>query len=187
MRVVQLVLERMFHDLREAWTPVLDISLEYVGSEVNPHFANIVSPSEVVVTTVLHVELDGGGGDLHLTLPYSMVEPIRDLLDAGVQSDRSERDERWTRTLREELESANVEVGVTLTEASLTLRELLEMQPGDVIPVEIPPRLVARVGDVPVFWAKFGTSRGKLALKVEQPARHARQATSDLDRVAIDE
>ena len=56
----------------------------------------------------------------------------RDLLDAGVQSDRSERDERWTRTLREELESANVEVGVTLTEASLTLRELLEMQPGDV-------------------------------------------------------
>lgn len=187
MRVVQLVLERMFQDLREAWAPVLDISLEYVGSEVNPHFANIVSPSEVVVTTVLHVELDGGGGDLHLTLPYSMVEPIRDLLDAGVQSDRSERDERWTRTLREELESANVEIGVTLTEASLTLRELLEMQPGDVIPVEIPPRLVARVGEVPVFWAKFGTSRGKLALKVEQPARHARPATSDLDRVAIDE
>lgn len=187
MRVVQLVLDRMFGDLREAWAPVLDISLEYVGSEVNPHFANIVSPSEVVVATVVHVELDGGGGDLHITLPYSMVEPIRDLLDAGMQSDRSERDVRWTRALREELETASVDIDVTLTEASLTLRELLEMRPGDVIPVEVPPRLVARVGDVPVFWAKFGTSRGKLALKFEQPARHVKQVITELERVATDD
>jgi len=184
MRVVQLVLERMFHDLKEAWAPVLDIQLEYVGSEVNPHFANIVSPSEVVVATVVHVELDGGGGDLHVTLPYSMIEPIRDLLDAGVQSDRSERDVRWIHALREEIETADVEIEVTLTQTSLTLGELLEMRPGDVIPVEIPPRVVARVAEVPVFWAKFGASRGKLSLKVEQPARPARPTVSELEKVA---
>jgi flagellar motor switch protein FliM len=171
MRVVQIVLERLFHDLQEAWAPVLEVSLEYVGSEVNPHFANIVSPSEVVVTTVFRIELDGGGGDLHMTLPYSMIEPIRELLEAGMQSDRSERDARWTRALREEIETADVDIHVALTETTLTLRELLEMQPGDVVPVELPPHVVARVEEVPVFWARFGRSRGKLALKVHRAVR----------------
>jgi len=171
MRVVQLVLERLFQDLKEAWAPVMEVKLDYIGSEVNPHFANIVSPSEVVVATVIHVELDGGGGDLHVTLPYSMVEPIRDLLDAGVQSDRSERDLRWTWALREEIETADVDLAVTLTETALTLRELMAMRPGDVIPVELPPRVVARIEGVPVFWAKFGASRGRLAVRVEHPAR----------------
>ena len=147
------------------------VEFEYLNSEVNPHFANIVSPSEVVVATVIHVELDGGGGDLHVTLPYSMVEPIRDLLDAGVQSDRSERDLRWTWALREEIETADVDLAVTLTETALTLRELMAMRPGDVIPVELPPRVVARIEGVPVFWAKFGASRGRLAVRVEHPAR----------------
>jgi flagellar motor switch protein FliM len=171
MRVVQLVLERMFQDLKDAWGPVLEVAPEYVGSEVNPHFANIVSPSEVVVTTVIHVELDGGGGDLHVTLPYSMIEPIRELLDAGVQSDRSERDVRWTRAMREEIETADVDLQVTVAGVDLSLRELIEMRPGDVIPVEIRPRVAARVEEVPVFWAKLGASRGKLALKVEAPTR----------------
>lgn len=184
MRVVQLVLDRLFHDLREAWAPVMEVNLEYLGSEVNPHFANIVSPSEVVVATVIHVELDGGGGDLHITLPYSMIEPIRDLLDAGVQSDRSERDLRWTRALREEIETADVEVAVTLTETSLSLRDLMEMRPGDVIPVELTPRVVARIESVPVFWAKFGTSRGKLAVKVDQPARALARGMGDLEDLA---
>ena len=71
----------------------MSITFEYMNSEVNPQFANIVSPSEVVVVTTFHVELDGGGGDLHVTMPYSMVEPIREILDAGVQSDRSDTDE----------------------------------------------------------------------------------------------
>jgi flagellar motor switch protein FliM len=185
MRVVQLVLERIFHDLKEAWAPVLEVELEYVGSEINPHFANIVSPSEVVVATVVHVELDGGGGDLHITIPYSMIEPIRDLMDAGVQSDRSERDMRWTYALRSEVETADVDLEVTLTETTLSLGEILEMRPGDVIPVEIPPRLVARVGDVPVFWAKFGVSRGKLSLKVEQPVRQPRPMTIELEKVRL--
>lgn len=187
LRVVQMLLERLFQDLREAWAPVLDIQLEHVGSEVNPHFANIVSPSEVVVSTVVRVDLDGGGGDLHITLPYSMIEPIRDLLDAGVQADRSERDAHWSRSLRSELEGAEIELGVTLTEASLTLRELIDMRAGDVIPVEVPGRVMARVADVPVLWGRFGVSRGKLAIKVEELVRQAPPAETDLEKVTAHE
>jgi flagellar motor switch protein FliM len=170
-RVVQIVLERLFRDLREAWALVLDVSPEHVGSEVNPHFASIVTPSEVVVTTVFGIGLDGGGGELHITLPYGMIEPIRDLLEAGMQSDRSERDARWAEGLREGVETVDVDLRVTLTETTLTLRELLEMQPGDVVPVELPPHALAWVDEVPVFRAQFGRSRGKLALKVDRSLR----------------
>ena len=84
--------------------------------------------AEVVVVNTFRVELDGGGGDLHMTMPYSMVEPIRDLLDAGVQSDRSDRDERWTRAIREEMKQAQVAMQSTLVEASITLRELNQLK-----------------------------------------------------------
>ncbi len=96
MRVIHLLLKQTFADLREAWAPVMDVDFEYINSEINPHFANIVTPREYVVVCRL-VELDGGGGDIHVTLPYSMLEPIRELLDAGIQSDRNDRDESWAR------------------------------------------------------------------------------------------
>ena len=83
LRVIQMVLDLAFKDLSQAWKPVMDVGFDYQSSEVNPHFANIVSPTEVVVVNTFRVELDGGGGDLHVTMPYSMVEPIRQLLDAG--------------------------------------------------------------------------------------------------------
>merc|ERR1712137_672372 len=60
---------------------VMDVSFEYLDSEVNPAMANIVSPTEVVVISSFHIELDGGGGDFHVSLPYSMVEPIRDVME----------------------------------------------------------------------------------------------------------
>lgn len=64
------------------------VEFEYLDSEVNLSMANIVSPTEVIVVSSFHVEVDGGGGDFHMVMPYSMVEPIRELLDAGVQSDK---------------------------------------------------------------------------------------------------
>ena len=93
-RIVQMLLKIIFEDYKEAWAPVMDVSFEYLDSEVNPAMANIVSPTEVVVISSFHIELDGGGGDFHIALPYSMLEPIRELLDAGVQSDTEDTDLR---------------------------------------------------------------------------------------------
>ena len=96
-RIIQMVLNQTFADFREAWGPVDDVNVEFLNSEINPHFANIVSPSEIVVVTSLKIELEGSGGLLQVTVPYSMIEPLRDILDSGMQSDRAERDETWIR------------------------------------------------------------------------------------------
>ena len=172
MRIVRRFLDLIFHDLAEAWEPVLPVEFEYVNSEVNPQFANIVTPSEVVVVSTFHIDLEAGSGHMHITLPYAMIEPIRELLDAGVQSDVTEKDERWARILREEILNAPVTVDATLTRARLSLEEVRNLKPGDIFPVELPQTVVAKVNDVPVFRGVYGASRGRAALKVMETIRH---------------
>ncbi len=173
MRIVRRLVDMCFLSLTEAWEPVLPLQFEYQGAEINPHFANIVSPSEVVVVSTFHIDLEGGAGYLHVTMPYSMVEPIRDLLDAGVQSDVAEKDARWSLMLQEEVKLAEVEITTTLATAELTMREVLAFQPGDVFGIEMYEALVACVDEIPVFRARYGVSRGNYALKVTEMLRHS--------------
>ncbi len=174
-RVIQIVLEDAFKDLTKAWAPVLEINFEFLNSEVNPQFANIVSPSEIVVVTTFHVEMDGGSGDIHITLPYSMLEPIRDILDTGMQSERTDTDERWLKTMQEELEGMDITISADLTETELTLGELAELKPGDIIPIELPEQILVKAEAIPVFRATYGTADNRWAVKItemiERPAQ----------------
>jgi flagellar motor switch protein FliM len=166
LRVVQMVLQQAFVDLKEAWKTIMPIEFEYVNSEVNPSMANIVSPSEVVVVSTFHVELDGGGGDMHITLPYAMIEPIRETLDAGMQSDVDDLDERWVRALREDVVGAAVTVNATVAEKEISLRDIIDLERGDVIPIDVSERLVLTANGVPILYARLGQSRGNLALQI---------------------
>ncbi len=171
-RVIEMMLEKAFVDMKEAWAPVMDVQFEYQSSEVNPHFANIVSPTEVVVISTFHVELDGGGGDIHVTIPYSMLEPIRELLDAGTVSDRTEVDERWTTALMEDIKAADIEVKSELIEVELSLRDVMNMKEGDIIPFDFPDQvLLMTEDDVPVFRGKFGVHNGNNAIKIIEPIK----------------
>ncbi|MBW9266032.1 MAG: flagellar motor switch protein FliM [Candidatus Thiodiazotropha sp. (ex. Lucinisca nassula)] len=188
-RVVQLLLNRAFEDLEVAWKPVFRVKFEYSGSEVNPQFANIVSPSEVVVVTSFHVDLESGGGDFHVCMPYSMLEPIRELLDAGVQSDRGERDERWERSLKEEILAAKIELSSILTEVQISVKELAELKEGDIIPIEMPEEVEVEAADVPVFKAKLGVADGSYALKInnwiQQNRRKGLHDYLEMERKAV--
>ena len=165
-RVIQMLLNLAFKDLREAWAPVMEVDFEYINSEVNPQFANIVSPTEVIVASKFHIELEGGGGDLHMTMPYSMLEPMREILDAGVQSDRTDTDERWLVALREEVKTAEIKLESSLTDVELTLRDIMKMKPGDVIPIEMPELVSVRAEGIPVFRGSLGISDENWAIKI---------------------
>ncbi len=166
IRVVHMVLEQVFIDMKEAWNAVFKIDFEYVNSEVNPSMANIVSPSEVVVVSTFHIELDGGGGDLHLAIPYSTIEPIREILDAGVQSDVDDVDERWMTTIRKDLLEARVPVNVTVLEDRISLRNVAKLKTGDIIPIDFPELVTVTANRVPMFKARLGQSNGALAAKI---------------------
>ena len=173
LRIIEKMLELAFADMKQAWSPVMELDFEYQSSEVNPHFANIVSPTEVVVVSTFHVELDGGGGDIHVTIPYAMIEPIRELLDAGTVSDRTTVDERWSSSLREDIKAAEINVKSILTEVNLTLRDVMELKEGDIIPFEFPDEvLLSTDDDIPMFRGTFGVCQGNNAIKVIGPVKN---------------
>ncbi|WP_111639200.1 flagellar motor switch protein FliM [Marinomonas shanghaiensis] len=168
IRIVQLMLEQVFKDLTEAWAPVLKLELEYISSEVNPAMANIVSPSEVVVVSTFHIELDGGGGELHITLPYSMIEPVRELLDAGVQSDVDEKDDRWGKSLEQDVKEIDVNLSVNVANRKISLGEVLKFKAGDIIPIEMPEFVTVRANGVPTFKGKLGISNERYSVQMKE-------------------
>jgi flagellar motor switch protein FliM len=174
-RIIQIVLRQVFADLQEAWAPVNALTVEFLNSEMNPQFANIVSPTEIVVITCFRIELEGGGGELHVTMPYSMIEPIRDLLDSDVQSDRTDNNEGWVQTLREEIQEVSVDVVPLLGNANMTVGQLLELKPGDVIPCDFDGNITLVAEGVPLLRGAYGLSRGQQALKVVERLAARRQ------------
>ncbi|MGR5131468.1 flagellar motor switch protein FliM [Vibrio alfacsensis] len=179
-RIIQLLLKIVFEDYKEAWSPVMGVEFEYLDSEVNPSMANIVSPTEVIVVSSFHIEVDGGGGDFHVVMPYSMVEPIRELLDAGVQSDKMETDVRWSSALREEIMDCPVNFRVNLLEKNISLRDLMELQPGDVIPIEMPEHATMFIEDLPTYRVKMGRSEDKMAVQISQEIERPHVVKTDL-------
>ena len=179
-RIIQMLLKLIFEDYKEAWSPVMDVSFEYLDSEVNPSMANIVSPTEVVVISSFHIELDGGGGDFHVALPYSMLEPIRELLDAGVQSDKEDTDMRWSKALRDEIMDVPVELSTKFLEVELSLQKIMDFKAGDIIPIEMPDHITVLIENLPSFRAKLGRSRDNLALKIESKIRRPESVKSEL-------
>lgn len=173
-RIIDRLVARAVNDLREAWSPVLAFEPEVVGFELNPHFANIASPSESVVITRLRVELEGGGGELHFTLPYAAIEPLRAMLEAGVQSDRVEDDAHWAQALRQEIEDAQLTLGTVLGSAQVTLGQLLDLKAGDVLPCDFAGRITLHAEGVPLFRGTCGRSRGLHAVRIEERLRGGR-------------
>lgn len=168
MQVVYNILHRIFDDLKKAWEPIMPLEFEHINSEVNPHFANIVSPSEVVVVSSFHVEIDNTGGDIHISLPYSMIEPIRDQLHAGLQSDVVEHDERWEKIMFEGIKQASLTLKCPLADVELTLRDLKRMKAGDVIPIDMSETVTGFIEGLPVLKGRYGVSRGNHAIKITE-------------------
>ena len=170
-RLVHKTLRQFFTDLEEAWKPVKEVKFEYVGSEVNPAMANIVNPSEVVVVSTFQVDLEGGSGEFHVTLPYAMIEPIREILVSGFQNTEDKADERWQTALRRDLSLAALDLNLIIAERQLTLRDVMSFEAGDVIPVEMPEKLKLEASGIPVYHCQLGTSRGNLAIKIQEPIK----------------
>ncbi|MBU6492802.1 flagellar motor switch protein FliM [Pandoraea sp.] len=172
-RIIQRMLQLVFDSYGESWRPVHPVEFEYVRAEMHTQFANVATPNEVVVTTTFDIEFGSTGGELHICMPYSMIEPLRDHLSSPLQGEALEVDKRWVRLLSQQVQSAEVELVVNLTEVDVTLAQIVNMRAGDVIPMEMPETLTAKVGGVPVMECGYGVFNGQYALRVNQMINHA--------------
>ncbi len=167
-RIIHGLLTVVFTEYSKSWKPVYDINFEYVRSEMNSQFANIATPSEIVVSTTFTLEFGGATADMHICFPYSMLEPIRDLLYSTMQSDQLSSDKRWIGTLRKQLQGAEVEIVAQLASGKITLGQILKLKSGDVIPIHIPEKIQVLVDNVPLMECAYGQQNGQYALKVER-------------------
>ena len=167
-RIIQKMLAVIFEDYGKSWAPVYPLNFEYVRSEMHTQFANIATPSEIVLATSFNIELGAAGGQLHICIPYASVEPIRDLLYSSMQGDHIEPDKRWMRMLSKQVQFADVELVAKLATANLTVHDILNMEVGDVISTNIQPTITADVDGVPLFECRYGVMHGQYAIKIEK-------------------
>jgi flagellar motor switch protein FliM len=158
----------IFAEYEKSWKPVYALNFEYQRSEMNTQFANIATPSEIVIAVTFTIEFSGASAEMHVCLPYSMVEPIRDVLYSSMHSEQLSSDKRWSATLIQQLQLAEVELVVPLGSSSITLGEIANMKVGDILPIHVDELVTARVDGVPIMECRYGIQHGQYALKIER-------------------
>jgi flagellar motor switch protein FliM len=167
-RIIQRLLNLVFDSYGKSWHPVYPIEFEYVRAETNTQFANVATPNEIVIATTFEINFGSTGGEMHICIPYSILEPIRDLLSSTMQGESLEVDKRWVGRLSKQVQAAEVTMLVNLAHVQVTLDQILNMQIGDVIPLDMPEFVTASVDSVPVMDCRYGISNGRYALRMER-------------------
>ena len=166
-RIILRLLEVLMHEYCQAWQGVYPLQLEYQRSEMQPQFATIATPGEVVVSTSFTLEIGDTVGTIHFCIPYATLEPIRDVLYSTIQGDTGEPDRRWVNLMTAQIQAAEVELVAELGQAPATVEQLLSFKAGDFIELDLQPGIQAKVSGVPVLECQYGTSNGKYALKID--------------------
>ncbi len=171
LRIILRVLDIVCVNYAKSWEPVYPVEFEYIRSEMNTQFANIATPNEIIVAITFNIELGEMGGDMHFCFPYSMLEPIKDMLSSTLQGEVLGVDKRWVRLMTQQIQAAEVEIVADLTKKKLTLHQVLDLKVGDVIPLSISEEVDAVVDNVPVMRCKYGVFNSQYALRVQKLLR----------------
>jgi len=172
MSMVRSILDISSETLRKAWAPVMDIEIDYMHSEMNPKFASIVDATDMIVVSPINVRFEGVEGRVDIVMPYAMLEPVRDKLEEGMSNLQGESDNRWSRTLKEEAKNIEVDLSVDLLELQMNMDDLMKMEKGDIIPIEMPEQVTVRAEGVGIVRGKVGESNDRKAVKIEEILRH---------------
>ncbi|OHC73949.1 MAG: flagellar motor switch protein FliM [Rhodoferax sp. RIFCSPLOWO2_12_FULL_60_11] len=170
-RVINRLVDVITDEYKKAWKGVYPLELEYQRSEMQPQFANIATPSEIVISTSFQLEIGEIAGSIHFCMPYATLEPIRDILYSSTQGDSIEVDKRWVNVLTQEIQAAEITLVAELARADATVEQLLAMKTGDFIELDRPSRIEVTVEGVPVFECQYGTHNAKYAIRIDKSLR----------------
>lgn len=168
-RVIRRLLSLALHDYQEAWQAIYPLTMEYVRSEMQVKFTNITtSPNDIVINTTFQVEISNLIGHFNICIPFSMIEPLRELLVNPPLENSQQEDNLWRENLVNEVQQSPLEITAVLSTLSLTMRQILGLKADDVVPIDPPETLIAQVDNVPVFTADHGIQHDQYALRVDQ-------------------
>lgn len=168
IKIARRVVLSAIDDYEKAWEPVYPLKVGYSRTEINPQFVAVVPPSDVVIATTFDVELEKVSGTIKIVIPYATLEPIKSKLSVGFQSEQLEVDFIWINRIKEQIMGTSANVLVKLGEADITLRDLMELAPGDIIQLDTDATLPLdiHVEGIPKFKGIPGLLKGNRALKI---------------------
>jgi flagellar motor switch protein FliM len=172
MGLIRNLVNECIRCLLASWEPVIPIEIEVLNSEMNPKFASIVDPIEMVVISPVYVRFENQEGRIDIVMPYAMLEPIRDILEEGMRSLQGEGDKRWNKTLRDEAQEIEVSLSAELAQVHMSVEDLLAMEVGDIIPIEMPSLVSVKVEAITVAHGRLGDFEGKKAVQLMDFTRH---------------
>lgn len=166
-RIILRLVELVCGEYAKSWAPVHALTLEYVRSETQHQFAAVAAPTEIVVTTTFRIDFADGGGNLHICIPYSTFEPIRDALVAP-PGDHGGVDRRWVQLLTQQIKAASVELSAELAHGEATVGELMALKVGDFIALDRDATLVSKIDGVPIFECDYGTLGSRYGIRIRE-------------------
>jgi len=167
-RIILQILNIIFDAFTKSWQPIFPIEFQYIRSETNTKYINFGTQNDLIVCTTINVNLGQFSGQIQFCIPYLMLEPIRDTLSTSIQSDAVAVNKPWRRLMTQQIQLAEVEVVADLGYTTMSLRDILSLRVGDVIPLSIPDMLHATVDGNPVLECKYGIFDSQYALKVDK-------------------
>ncbi len=174
LSILQKVIDMALKDLEEAWAPVHKTTISYLRTEVNPQFVGVVPPSDVIISTTFEVELQNASGTIVLVIPYSTIEPIKSKLNATFQSEAGRNDADWVEKLEDHLAEVDANVRVNLGTADIQVSDLVNLNVGDIIPLnqDSDGEVDLMVEGVSKYKCYFGVARGKRAIQITRPIKN---------------
>ena len=100
-----------------------------------------------------------------------------------MQSDKGDTDLRWSKALRDEIMDVQVGLSTRLLQTDVSLRQLMDMKPGDIFPVIMPESLLVFVEDLPTFRAKLGRTHDKVAVRIVEKIKRPDSVKNELTLV----
>ncbi|MGI6683998.1 MAG: flagellar motor switch protein FliM [Bacillota bacterium] len=171
-RILESRLSQIVSLIGEAWTDMYPISPKLVNMETNPLFTQIVAPNEIVVVITMSVEIGQSQGMINICLPYIVMKPILDKLNNLFLFFSQERrtSPENKEMIRKKIEMAKVPVQVLVGRTQITIQELLELEPGDVILLdqEINQPMQIYIGKFPKFMGVPGLRGNHMAVQITQ-------------------
>ena len=167
-RIIQMILQHVFNDMKMAWAPMYAVTFEFINSEVNPQFTTIVEENDLVIINKFNIDMAQGiNGSVQIVYPYAAMKPIRELLRNQVIGDSDMDDERiWNNYLKVAISDVVLDMKCELANPEISLLELRNLKVGDVIPIKMPEAVTLASSGIPLFSGVYGSSNGNAAVKI---------------------
>ncbi|HEX2653673.1 MAG TPA: flagellar motor switch protein FliM [Xanthobacteraceae bacterium] len=171
--LVKRMIEVVLSDAELAFKPLSPVKFNIDRLETNPRFAAISRPANAAILVRLRIDMEDRGGNIELLLPYATIEPIRDVLLQMFMGEKFGRDPIWEGHLATEIGQAQIAVEAVLYEAELPLNQLMKLEVGDTLPLDVKSDalVMVRCGDVVLTEGRMGRVADRVAVRVTQQLR----------------